>query len=499
MNVSLRPYQVESIEGLRQGIREGHLRQILCAATGAGKSIIASKLVELHVEKQSRLCFVVDRRVLVDQFSNHLEKFGIDHGVWMASHWRWRPQALIQVCSVQTLEKAQQWPHCDTLIVDEAHAMQRKSLLNFIAARPNMKVVGLTATPLTKGLGKTYSNVVNVITMRQLVDQQFLVPFKVFVAKEIDVAGVKVQAGEWLQSELETRGNQIVGDVVADYIRISNQLWGTQKKTIVFSAGVDHAIELARKFSEIGKNAIAISYKDTDEYKQQVIADFSKPDTCIDVLISCDILTRGFDVPDVEHVIVAKPLRKSLSMHIQMLGRGARPYPGKTFCCVQDHSGNYLRFKKDWDRIFSYGIHHLNDDAEKPKKEPTLKEKEASKCPKCGSLWASGALSCAVCGYVRERRSMLEAVPGEMHELDGTPAAKTTNDSPAEWYAQLIGFAQEKGYKPAWAYFKMLDKFGDCPKVRPTPQPVTPKVSSWIRSQQIKYARRNQSQEARVR
>ncbi len=68
------------------------------------------------------------------------------------------------------------------------------------------------------------------------------------------------------------------------------------------------------------------------------------------------VLSRGFDQTDVEHVILARPLKKSFSEHVQMAGRGARIHDGKQLCVIQDNSGNWLRFQDDWDELFHRGV-----------------------------------------------------------------------------------------------------------------------------------------------
>lgn len=327
-----RPYQVASIEGLRQGFRDHHTRQVLAAPTGAGKSVIMLEMIERAREKGSRILFICERRILVEQFSRHLDAQRIDHGIMMAKHWRFKPQELVQIATAQTLEKMESWPAFDICFVDEIHACMRKSIKQMMTNFPKLKVVGATATPFHPELGKYFSSVTSVISMGELVEKAYLVPFRVFVAHEIDTTGIKIVAGEWKKDELEARGQQIVGDVVADYIRISNEVFGRHSKAICFSCGVAHGADLARKFAEAGVNAVQISSNDEDEYRAEVLADFAKPDTSINVLISVSILSRGFDQTDVEHVILARPLKKSFSEHVQMVGRGARSHPDKKFC-----------------------------------------------------------------------------------------------------------------------------------------------------------------------
>jgi len=385
--LQLRPYQLNSVEGLRNGFRAKHIRQILASPTGSGKSVTALHLIQQAIAKNSRIMFICHRRILVEQFSKHLDAHGIDHGIYMADHWRYKPNALVQVASVQTLEKMDGWPATDLVIVDEIDSVMRKSLKAMLDARPNIRVIGLTATPFHPDIPKYFTSVTSVITMRELVDDGFLVPFRVFSATEIDTKGVKVSMGEWQHDELEKRGLKIVGDVVADYIRLYTKVWGHPKKTICFSSGVAHGAELVQQFAENGLNFVQISYLDDNEYKAEVLKEFAKPDTAIQGVISTDILTRGYDQTDVEHIIIAKPLRKSFSMHVQMVGRVARAHEGKNFAVIQDHSGNWLRFLDSWRDLYGNGVQSLDSDVDsKTRKEPSDEEKKKSCCPQ-GGTW----------------------------------------------------------------------------------------------------------------
>lgn len=487
-----RQYQVDSIESLRNGFREGHTRQVLAAPTGAGKSVIMLSMIRKAVEKGSRVMFICERRILVEQFSKHLDAAGIDHGVLMAKHWRFRPYELVQVASAQTLEKMDSLPAFDICFIDELHAAMRQSIINMIKTRPTLRIVGATATPFNPKISEHFSKVTCVTTMRQLVDDGYLVPFRVFVAREIDTNGLKIVAGEWQKDELEKRGQQIVGDVVSDYVRISNEVFGGYRKTICFSCGIAHGADLAKKFNEVGINAIQISSNDDEEYKADVLADFAKPDSDIKVLISVAILSRGFDQSDVDYVILARPLKKSFSEHVQMVGRGARIHPEKKMCVIQDNSGNWLRFQESWDTLYSEGVTELTGEQDKkPRKEPSEKEKKDSKCPKCAVIWHGGDV-CTNCGHVRERRNDVVSVAGEMTELGKlSKKEKYTAEFKEDFYAQLLGYALAKGHAKGSAYHKYKEKFSVAPSMAtPSPKTPTPETMSWIKSRQIAYAKR---------
>lgn len=483
MGLNLRPYQEQTLDALRQGFAQGKRAQILYAPTGAGKTEMAIALLNATKIKGNKAAMLLDRIILCDQTSQRLERYSIDHGVMQSGHWRYRPYERIQVCSAQTLERRGSFPGLQLLIVDEAH-QTRQQTIEFIKNNPEVKVIGLTATPFTKGLGKVYENVVSTVTTKDLVDQKVLVPLRVFISTEIDMTGAKKVAGEWSQDEVEKRGMKITGDIVAEWIKKTHEIFGKPVKTIIFCAGVAHGTDLMRKFAEQGYNFIAISYLDNDDFKKDVVKEFSKPDTEIHGLIATDILTKGFDVPDVMIGVSARPFSKSLSSHIQQMGRVMRGAPGKEFAVWLDHSGNYVRFRADWEEVYQDGVHTLDDGREKTKKEPTEKEKKESKCPVCEALWPSGSDTCTNCGHVRERKNQVVSVPGEMKEL----GAMQTRESKQAWWSMLQWYVTYNGWSKGRAAHTYKDKFGVWPRgLHDEPMVPSPEVEKFIKQRLKAY------------
>jgi superfamily II DNA or RNA helicase len=310
-----------------------------------------------------------------------------------------------------------------------------------------------------------------------------LVPLRVFIAKEIDMEGAKKVAGEWSQAEATARGKKITGDIVAEWIKKTHEVFGKPEKTIVFCAGVDHGIDLQAKFREQGYNFVSISYKDDDQFKKDVIEDFNKPDSDIVGLIATDILTKGFDSPAVKIGVSARPFTKSLSSHIQQMGRVMRIYPGKSFGLWLDHSGNYIRFREDWEDVFENGVSELDDGKEKPKTEPDEKEKKEAKCPACGALWPRGSDTCAHCGHVRERKSAVVSVPGEMEEL-----GSMSRDDKQAWWSMAQYKVQTGSWSDKRALANYREKFGVWPRgLHERPLPPTPAFESFAIKSIRKY------------
>lgn len=490
MELELREHQQAVIEELREGFRQGHRSQLLYAPTGFGKTEVAIALMKATSEKFKRAAMVLDRIVLVDQTSLRLSKYSINHGVFQSGHWKFDKRERLQVCSAQTLERRSNFPEIDLLIVDECH-IARKQTSEYIKANPKVKVVGLTATPFTKGLGDLYTNVVCGSTTEDLINNKWLTPLKVYIAKEIDMTGAKKIAGEWSSDVVTERGMKLTGDIVQEWIKKTHEIFGKPRKTIVFCAGVAHGEDLVRQFAEHGYNFVSISYKDNDEYKRAAIEDFSKPDTQIHGLIATDILTRGFDVPDVMIGVSARPFSKSLSSHVQQLGRVMRTSPNKDFALWLDHSGNYLRFRDDWDTLYQEGVKSLTNSGEKAKREPTEKQKKEQKCPVCQHLWPKNSDICPSCGHVRQKQNKVEAVAGELEEL--VSGIKAKKDDKQDFYSQLIYIANEKKYNPNWASHKYREKFGVWPRgLQEIPTPPTMTTMKWIQHRNIAWAKRQQ-------
>lgn len=486
--LELREHQIEVVDKIKQGFEQGHTRQMLYAPTGFGKTEVAMAIMKAVSEDYKKTAMILDRIVLVEQTSVRLSKYGIEHGVMQSNHWRHRPDERIQICSAQTLERRLNFPDIELLVIDEAHIMRAKTV-EFIKNNPQIRVIGLTATPFTKGLGDIYTHVVGASPTGELIEKNWLVPLKVYIAKEIDMSGVTKLAGEWKADDVTKRGMQITGDIVVEWIKKTHEIFDGPRKTIVFCSGVEHGRDLVRQFAEAGYNFVSISYREDDEFKRQTIEDFSRPDTEIHGLIATDILTRGFDVSDVMIGVSARPFSKSFSSHVQQLGRVMRPNEGKEFALWLDHSGNFLRFRDDWDHLFNDGVQTLDEGGyESTKREPTEKEKKQAKCPKCDALWISQTNVCLSCGHERQFISNIISIAGELEELEESNRKLQKNNT--DFYSELMYYGKLKGYKDGWAAYKYKEKFSVFPNgLRVDPKPPTPETLRWIKSRMIAFSK----------
>lgn len=494
--IDLRPYQVESIDALRAGIRAGHRSQVLVAPTGAGKTVCAAYLLSEVQNKGTKAAFIVDRISLCAQTSTMLWGYGVHHGVAQSENTFGRSEP-IQVCSAQTIEKRGFFPDLDVLIIDECHT-QRKAITEF-AQKTKAKVIGLTATPFSKGMGETYSNIVNVTTTNKLIEQKFLAPLRVYAAKEIDMTGAKVVAGEWTDREIEERGRAIVGDIVAEWQDKTQKHFGGPVKTIGFSATVAHGEEICKQFQAAGYNFHQISYRDDDDTRRELIEEFRKPNSSIIGLISCEALAKGFDVPDILCGIGARPYRKGFASHIQMIGRAMRSSPGKEFALWLDHCGNYLGFYAQMEELFEHGVSKL-DDGERQNVVRKEGEKQVSDlvCV-CGYILKPSMRTCPSCGKERVRKSRVIEVPGQMFEVNGKPVKAHLQRPRSELWREIchVAIERKKGDVEAAAKFAKAQYKNFFDVWPPFPfepsESVDPRLKSHITANVIRYAKARKS------
>lgn len=480
--IQLYDYQTASVDALRENIRAAIKNQVLAAPTGSGKTVIGAYLLNECLNKGKRAIFLCDRISLIDQTSAMLDDYDIGHGVIQAQHYRWQPHQKIQVASQQTIER-RGWPEADLIIVDECHSV-RKVIAQRIIKR-DCVVIGLTATPFTKGLGKYYDAVVTVTTTNKLIAEKRLCPFTTFAASEPDMTGAKLVAGEWTDDEAEKRSMPIVGDCVTEYLKHAEG-----KKFIAFGCSVAHCEAIQAQMQAAGVVCELYTYRTGDEARTEMVREFRKSDSRIRGLISVAALSKGFDVPDVECIIMARPLKSSLAEHIQILGRGLRwdfANPSKS-CTILDHSSNMIRFWHEMCDFFENGCNELDDGKQKEKKQADPKEKKPMKCPKCSQVHAP-LPACPSCGYEYPRKQAPEHVAGELIELGSMASAG--RDEKQQLWAELRWVAQYRGYDPGWVAHKYREKFGVWPRgLNDTVAEPSQKTLNWIRSRQIAWAKR---------
>ena len=297
------------------------------------------------------------------------------------------------------------------------------------------------------------------------------------------MTGAKVAAGEWTDRDREERSMPIVGDCVAEYLK-----HGLGKKFICFGSTVAHCEELQRQFLAAGVQTGLYTYMGHGDERAEMVAEFRKPDSYLSGLISVSALAKGFDVPSVEVVIIARPLRTSLAEHCQMLGRGLRRDPDNPTkkCVVLDHAGNTVRFWDAMQTFFEDGVQELDDGKRKDTKNAKKKQSEPRKCPICHHVH-SPRPTCPMCGHEYPRKRFVHEA-GELRAVGS--GSGINSEQRAAFYGELLMYARAKQFKDGWAAHKYKERFGSWPsKDWAVARPVSQDTYNWITYMNIRYAK----------
>jgi DNA repair protein RadD len=341
---------------------------------------------------------------------------------------------------------------------------------------------GLTATPCRgdgRGLGGLFQAIIEAPQVPDLIDLGYLVRTRVYAPKHYqpDLKGVRVQAGDYVESQLAA----LVGDIVTHWLK-----HGENRKTVVFASSIGHSAHIKERFCEIG---VAAEHIDGDTPKPERDATLARLERGqISVVSNCMVLTEGWDMPDIGCCILARPTRQ-MGLYRQMIGRGLRPASGKRDLIVLDHSG----------AVYQHGF--VEDRVEwtlKPDRRAKNAQQEAREaspasrvieCSQCGSM-REGGKACPYCGFLPQTPPKSIVIGAGSLGLVARNGQQPADPAlQARWHAMLAQIATERGYKPGWIAHKFREKFGTWPRGSATPCAPSSEVRRWVKSRQIAYAK----------
>ena len=360
----LRDYQIEICEKVNEAF-EAHRSVMMQMPTGTGKTVVLASLVKQYLNRDAdcSVLIVAHRIELIEQTGTFLNHFGIDYGVIAGGK---RPAVLkrVMVASVQTLSKNLDIDIAPSLVViDEAHHALAKTYQMLWTAWPEAKFLGLTATPYRMsgdGFTDLFEVLVDSWSVKQFIADGWLSPYDYYSIRpdseeqqEIDSLKKRGADGDFQMKELREKL-----DVRPSIERLfeSFERYAFDKKGIIYAIDIAHAEHIAEFYRLQGVNAVAISSKTPAKERAEVIRTF-RDENRIQILVSVDLFSEGFDCPDVEFIQMARPTL-SLAKYLQMVGRGLRPCKGKQCCTIIDNVGLYRTFglpsvDRDWGAYFA--------------------------------------------------------------------------------------------------------------------------------------------------
>jgi superfamily II DNA or RNA helicase len=360
------PFQERILDALEsERLVHGHLRNLVVAATGTGKTVVAAfdfKRFFDDKQRQARLLFVAHRKEILEQAVGtfravlRVPDFG---ELLVGPHVAARYEHLF--CSVDMLGTRRLWEQVgkdfyDFIIVDEVHHGPAASY-RAIFERFNPRILlGLTATPERMDGASVAADFGNrfaaEIRLPEALEEKLLCPFHYFgVADPVSLATDNFwRGGKYDIAELENvyTGShalavQRLDVVVSSLLRFEPDL--ERVRGIGFCVSVGHAEFMAKKFNERGIVSALLVGDTISAERTALLGDFRAGK--IRFLFTVDVLSEGLDIPDVNTVLFLRPTQ-SLTVFLQQLGRGLRHAPEKDCLTVLDFVGqSHRRYRID--------------------------------------------------------------------------------------------------------------------------------------------------------
>ena len=358
--IKLFDYQEDMVKRVQEAFKH-HDAVMVQMPTGTGKTYLLAALVGLFLKEE--VWVVAHRRELVSQIKDTLERF-----------FSSLKSISIKVTSIQWLSRhyGEMEEKPGLIVIDEAHHALAETYAEVMNAYPKAKKLGLTATPYRlngKGFTDLFDTLLCSWSMEKFIAEGRLSLYDYYSIKPDCAAQLLIDSlqkrgadGDYQQKEL----NEVM-DVKPSLERLCLTIkeYVPGKKGIVYAISIQHAEHIAEFYRENGIKAVAISSKTPLAERQELIERFKSSSLSpslnstsddIEVLVSVDLFSEGFDCPDVEFIQLARPTL-SLAKYMQMVGRGLRVAEGKEYCVILDNVGLYKRFglpsvDRDWQSMF---------------------------------------------------------------------------------------------------------------------------------------------------
>lgn len=372
---ALRWYQEEAVDSAVSWMRTSTEPGLIEAATGAGKSMIIADVARIITKisgGKSVLCLAPSAELVIQNREKYLLT-GQPASIYSASAGGKSVRHPVIFGSPLTVEKVASkiGSRIACILIDEAHGLTPtiKNIIELIKAEnPNVRVIGLSATPYRLGEGFIYrldtdgkpvgeecandpyfTKCIYRIEARQLIDEGFLtMPIAGEInASAYETAGIILRKNNTFDSEEVDRAfvgqGRKTAAIVADIVSQARNRRGV----MIFAATIQHAQEIMASLPPTMSRMVTGNPKITSkQYRKDAINNFKAQK--FKYLVNVAVLTTGFDAPHVDLVAILR-LTESVGLLQQIIGRGLRLYDGKADCLILDYAGNLERHCPDGD------------------------------------------------------------------------------------------------------------------------------------------------------
>lgn len=345
MQIKLRPYQSEATDAFFDALSE-HRRQMIVLPTGSGKTICFGHISERwnrDIDPVRPILIMAHRSELLDQAEQKLQL--VWPGVLTGRVQGAQNDQLgdVMLASTQTLVAGRKIRQPSLIIYDECHHSRASGAFSVLEKLGVFEpdgpaLLGVTATP-SRGDGTELGDVFEHLTYEKTILQMIMDGYLA------DVRGVKVSVPGLNLGAIRTVGGDynskdlsfVMNDEDAlDAVVEAVQTHAPGRKSLVFAVDVKHAKALAERFKAAGIACAAVDGAMPADERASILQAFAT--NKLRVLVNCSLLSEGYDQPDVDTVVIARPTRSS-GLYTQMVGRALRLHPNKSDALVLDLTG----------------------------------------------------------------------------------------------------------------------------------------------------------------
>jgi DNA repair protein RadD len=358
----LRPYQQEAVNlGVQFLLNKKEKKNaVIVAPTGSGKSLYLANIARTLDKKV--VIFQPSKELLEQNYAKYIS-YGEKAEIFSASMNRKKISKVTFATIGSVVKKPHLFRSFDYCLIDEAHYVSPKegTMYQKFFSQLNMKVLGFTATPvrmktysmpdwtkhtkicmLDRMRPKFFSKYLYVTQISEMVDNGWFSPTE-YYEYDFNTSSLKRNSTgadfteESIQVAIEQ--NDTLSKIKVLFERIEAK--GIIKHVLIFTDSVSSAERLKMMIGEDKCGIVHGKMKKKD--REQTLNDFKSGK--LKAVTNCAVLTHGFDFPELDCIITAKPTM-SITLHYQIIGRSVRPHHDKNKSYIFDFVGNFRRFGK---------------------------------------------------------------------------------------------------------------------------------------------------------
>jgi DNA repair protein RadD len=351
--MQLRYYQQEAINN---ALNDKKLNPIIVLPTGAGKSIVIKEISE---KLNGKVLVLQPNKEILEQNYKKYKEYHCDCSIYSASCNIKEINRVTFATIGSIINATNLFNQIEVIIIDECHLVdskyQESMYISFIN-KIKVNVIGLTATPYrmhstlkfgssTKMLHQTknslFKKICYNINPKELIEKKFLSQIKYYDVKftQLEILKINQNQSDFINSSIDYFINYHINSILNLLKTISQK----HKSILVFCKSIEHAKKINQYLNAYNLKSEQIDSFLSKEEREKIIKKFKNHQ--IQIIINVGVLTTGFDFPELDCIILARPTL-SISLYYQMVGRGLRIAKDKECCHVYDLCGNVERFGK---------------------------------------------------------------------------------------------------------------------------------------------------------